>query len=119
VFQQQSPFASPAQRKLADKLLVSGALAGRSLDMAKKLPIRHTSKDSGLAVKVLLPTLARENHAKQLPGRPVPYVTEEISPQEKIHFRACIFTAQVYKIESQRRLRGFAEGQVGGPFKED
>jgi hypothetical protein len=45
------------------------------------------------------------------------YVTEVIGQREKIRFPACIFTVEMYKIESQSRLRGFADGPSTAPLK--
>ena len=41
VFEEQTAFAASAERELADELLVSGALAGGSLDLAEEFAVGH------------------------------------------------------------------------------
>jgi hypothetical protein len=41
MLEEQAAFTSSSQRELADELLVSGALAGRLLDVAEKFAIGH------------------------------------------------------------------------------
>ena len=41
VFEEQTALASSAERELADELLVSSALAGGSLDLAKEFAVGH------------------------------------------------------------------------------
>ncbi|MGC2214956.1 MAG: hypothetical protein WA602_17235, partial [Silvibacterium sp.] len=42
---------------------------------------------------------------------------DEIGQYKKFRFHACISTAGMYKIESQSRLRGFADGPSTGHSK--